>query len=92
MSGVTQRVGRRIARDFDADEVEEVLRVVSAASGTERVQAAVVLAAAGDLEQVHAGARFAALDWRDVLVNGGLAHEGWQQRMDVELGPPDATA
>jgi hypothetical protein len=77
---------RRVERDFPAHEVTEVLRLLVAASPTERVQAAVVLAADGDLEAVRADARLALVDWRDVLMHGPLAHGGWRARLDEELG------
>jgi hypothetical protein len=29
----------------------------------------------------------ARIDWRDVLVNGGLANENWNAVLRAELGP-----
>jgi hypothetical protein len=85
---VTPRLARRIALDFpDAARASEVMRVVAEAASWERVQAAIVLSAAGDLHLIHAGADLAGIDWRDVLVNGGLENDDWGLRLDSELGP-----
>lgn len=86
MSDLTPRLQRRIDRDFSATEAEEVARVVAAVPHPERVRAAVVLAARGNLAWVRTGVALAALDWRDVLMNGGLGHQDWEERLDAELG------
>ncbi|MFL6156355.1 MAG: hypothetical protein ACJ72D_09700 [Marmoricola sp.] len=86
--GVTPRLARRITRDFpDAATASEVARVVTGAANWERVQAAIVLPARGDLGSIREGAELAGTDWRDVLVNGGLADDDWPSRLDSELGP-----
>jgi hypothetical protein len=54
---------------------------------SERVQAAVVLAASGNLARLRQMLDLATADWRDALVAAELADEGWQQRLDIELGP-----
>ena len=36
--------------------------------------------------------REARIDWRDVLVAAGLAHEDWPERLDTYLGPAGADA
>lgn len=87
MSQVSERLQRRIERDFDAEQVAEVCRLVAEASDTERVQAAIVLAAQCDVDAVRREAELAAVDWRDVLVNGELAGEDWNARMADELAP-----
>ena len=85
---VTQRLARRIALDFpDAARASEVTRVVAEAANWERVQAAIVLSAGGDLQLIHDAADLAGIDWRDVLVNGGLENDDWGRRLDSELGP-----
>ncbi len=57
------------------------------ASDTERVQAAIVLTAAGRLADLHDAIALAQIDWRDVLMNAGLANEDWPTRLDDHLGP-----
>jgi len=84
---VTPRLARRIASDFpDAAAAAEVAHLVAEAANWERVQAAIVLSAGGDLRAVHDGAALATTDWRDVLVNADLANEDWPARLDAELG------
>ena len=53
----------------------------------ERVQAAIVMWAKGDLRRFDDSVALTELDRRDVLVRGGLADEDWPERLDVELGP-----
>lgn len=52
----------------------------------ERIQAAIVLVAAGDAGRLDQAAALAESDWRDVLVAAGLANEDWPARLDDELG------
>lgn len=88
MTAVSTRLSRRIKADFpDAGSAPEVERIVGGAADSERVQAAIVLAAKGDLRLVQHGVELAGIDWRDVLVNGGLADETWPELLDAELGP-----
>jgi hypothetical protein len=63
------------------------VRLVEAASDDERIQAAIVFAASGDVSGIRAGAELARIDWRDVLVNGGLADDDWTSVLFAELGP-----
>lgn len=51
----------------------------------ERIEAAIVLAAAGERARFDALAALAERDWRDVLVAGGLAHGDWPARLDAAL-------
>jgi hypothetical protein len=64
-----------------------VIGLVGAAGESERVQAAVVLWASGDLAPLRDACHLSGVDWRDVLVRAGLADEDWRTRLDVELGP-----
>ncbi len=52
----------------------------------ERVQAAVVLWAGGDLGRFDDSLAVCEVDWRDALVRGGLADDDWPERLDAELG------
>ncbi|WP_256796449.1 hypothetical protein [Terrabacter sp. Ter38] len=88
MTAVSSRLHHRIVRDFpQAGSAEEVVRLLADASGSERVQAAIVLAARGDLAELRREVELAAVDWRDVLVNGGLAGDDWQSVLTSTLGP-----
>ena len=68
---VTPRVRARIEQDFAEDgSAHEVIRLVAEASDSERVQAAIVLAASGRLSDLRDAAALAQVDWRDLLVSG----------------------
>lgn len=85
---VSSRLQRRIAPDFpQRGSAEEVIRLLADASDSERVQAAIVLASNGDLREIEREAELAVTDWRDVLMNGDLAHDDWPGILDSELGP-----
>jgi hypothetical protein len=85
---VSARLQRRVAREFPQPcSAEEVVRLLAAVWDSERVQAAIVFAANGDLRELKREAELAAVDWRDVLVNGDLAHDDWPGILDSELGP-----
>jgi len=85
---LTQRVRARIERDFaEAGSVDEVIRLVAGAGESERVQAAIVLAASGRLSDLRDAAALAQIDWRDLLVNVGLGDEDWPTKLDSTLGP-----
>lgn len=88
MGQVSPRLRRRIEHDFSsAGSAMEVCRLVAEASDSERIQAAIVLAAAGDVRELRRQVDLAAVDWRDVLMNGGFGQLGWADRMDRALGP-----
>jgi hypothetical protein len=87
MSTVSARLKRRVARDFPSPgSANEVIHLLAGVSDSERVQAAIVFAAHGDLQEVKREAELVAVDWRDVLMNGDLAHEDWRGALDFELG------
>lgn len=91
----TARLARRVKNDFGAD-AELVLAALSELSDVpgvnERVQAAVVMLAKGDLGRLDRQLQEARIDWRDVLVAAGLAHEDWPERLDDYLGSNGAGA
>lgn len=88
MPGVSDRLRRRIERDFPAPgSAASVTEMVAAAGQSERIQAAVVLRRRGDLDRLRDACELARLDWRDVLAGAGLADEDWQAHLDTELGP-----
>lgn len=85
---VTERLSARVRRDFpEPGSAPEILRLLAEVSDSERVQAAIVFTASGNMEWLRAELARARTDWRDVLVNGGLANEGWPAILDKELGP-----
>jgi hypothetical protein len=59
--------------------------------GIERIQLAALLIAQGNLPKLDDAIRLGRSDWRDLLVAGGLAHEGWHDRMEAELQQPPLT-
>jgi hypothetical protein len=88
----TQRLVSRIRRDFTPPGVAEVIDWLGGLpdeayghQDAERIQTALVIAASGHLARFRAGIRLLRLDWRDVLVAGGLAHEDWRERLGAEL-------
>jgi hypothetical protein len=88
MAGMTRRLRERIQRDFpEPGSAQQVSLLVSETSESERVQAAIVLWARGDLARVRDARRLAIEDWRDALVRAELADEDWRERLDAELGP-----
>jgi hypothetical protein len=86
---LTRRLQRRIEHDFPTPgSALEAAKIVSAAHDSERIQPAVVLCGQGDLARLREARDLALLDWRDLLMNAGLAHEDWPDRLDAELGTP----
>lgn len=57
----------------------------------ERVQAAIMLWARGDLTRLRDACRLAREDWRDALMRGELAADDWREKLDAELGPHEVT-
>ena len=88
VSEITSRLAARVRRDFpESGRADELIRRLGSATDSERVQASVVLWAAGDLERFNDSLALVQIDWRDALVRGGLADEDWPARLDEELGP-----
>lgn len=58
----------------------------------ERVQAAVVLASCGQWDRFKSLLGLLRLDWRDVLMAGGLGQGDWRAVLDAELGPSEDSA
>jgi hypothetical protein len=79
----SDRLVKRAQRDFGSTAAVEA--VVGDLDG-ERLQAAVVLWARGDVYRLRDAAAMAQSDWRDALVRAGLADDDWRQRLDAELG------
>jgi hypothetical protein len=87
---VSERVAVRVRADFGAREAGEALRELAGTEtgnqDAERVHAAVVLAAGGSLGQLKRLVALSHVDWRDVLVAGGLGNGDWPEVLARELG------
>jgi hypothetical protein len=89
MDGMSPRLQRRVKSDFQAARsADEVERLVTDATDSERIQAAIVMWSRGDLSRLQDALALARVDWRDVLVRAGLADDDWSSRLDTELGSP----
>ena len=89
MTAPSARLQRRIRRDFGdhADDVVAQLGLLPETSqDPERIQAAVVLRADGDHDAFLSELDLVRLDWRDTLMDTGLEHADWHERLDVLLG------
>lgn len=92
----SERLISRIRRDFTAGTAAEVVRCLTmletdayGGQDVERVQAALVVAAAGSWKRFTRQLALLAADWRDVLLSGGLENADWPRRLTAEL--PDGT-
>jgi hypothetical protein len=84
----SERLIRRIRRDFPRGTDDEVILRLTALrpdDSSERLQAALVLGAAGKWNRFEQQLRRLERDWRDVLVVGGLADEDWPARLAEAL-------
>ncbi len=93
---ISARLHKRIQRDFaepgSAKGIEGALRGLAvelehSRQDAERLLAAAVLIADGDVGRFRSAIRLARTDWRDLLVAAGLAHEDWPRVLDEELSP-----
>lgn len=97
MPPLTPRLKSRIRADFGpgADAVISLLTRYPSRLGLdprydhERLQAAVVLIARGDIGELSGALELGMVDWRDLLVSAGLGNEDWPSMLARELG--DAT-
>lgn len=96
MTAPSERLIRRIRRDFNRGVDDEVIRRLTALrpdDSSERLQAALVLGAGGKWNRFEQQLRRLERDWREVLLVGGLADEDWPARLSVELpGEPGVSA
>jgi hypothetical protein len=87
LAAVSQRVEARVRREFEPDDAERVLRRLEGLhaekQSPERLHAAVVLLARGDLARVEWAA---GIDWRDAFVWSGLG-SNWEPQVHEEFGP-----
>lgn len=81
------RLAARIRRDFpEPGSADAIIANLGELDTNERVQAAIVLWARGDLNRFRDSVALAFIDWRDVLVRGGLENEDWPLILVRELG------
>lgn len=96
---VTRRILRRIECDFAEGDVEAIAERLAAATGepsslatsdagSERVQAAILILATGDIRRLIRECDEARKDWRDVLMAADLGFDDWPGRVDAFLGSP----
>lgn len=91
MPYVSDRLAARVRIDFpEKGSADDLIRRLAELTDSERIQSAIVLWAAGDLARFNDSAVLAGVDWRDVLVRGGLADDDWPMRLDQELGRSEA--
>ena len=96
MPDPSERLVARIERDFESARHQDVIAWLRGlktedygGQNPERLQAALVLTASGDWTGFMNAVRLLRIDWRDLLVAGGLAHEDWISVLDRELPTPD---
>ena len=95
MTEPSRRLRERIARDFPPESAADVVRLLAALpdeafgrQDPERMQAALVLAADAQWPRFESMLELLRVDWRDVLVCGGLGNTGWERVLERELAPP----
>ena len=92
MAELTQRLHDRISRDFPLGTAERVTAYLTSLTADacggqdlERIQAAVVLASRGQWERFKAVFNLVSVDWRDVLMAGGLGNKDWPDVLNEKL-------
>jgi hypothetical protein len=96
---VSKRVAARVARDYPVEVQQDVIelldsicrsswRIFASDDGRDRVQAAVLKLAGGNIDTLLNAAGEVERDWRDVLVAAGLENEDWPARVAAILGEP----
>ncbi len=84
MDEFSDRLGRRIRRDFGPEE-DLAREILARTCDSERTRAALVLLARGRMSRLEELARFAEWDERDVLAISPLAGADWRERLEEEL-------
>ena len=92
MVELTPRLRRGLDADFGqeaqglAAELELLPESINGGQDPERIQAAVVLAARGSVQEFAAMLARARMDWRDLLVSAGLENGDYAKVMRRRLG------
>lgn len=91
---LTSRAFDRLDRDF-GDRRQRALDVIEMVNigpeeteGDERILAAMLIWAAGNIDRLLDAAALAEVDWRDLLVNAELADEDWRDGVNAYFVPP----
>jgi hypothetical protein len=91
-TGLTPRVEHRVQQDFPGEFqlVDDILsRLRAEGPDPERIVAAVVLAAGGELSGLVRAVELANEHPGELLVEAELANPDWPQQLDDVLGPTD---
>jgi len=90
---LTRRLRKRIEHDFPPGPAKYVLSYLEGLSdsefggqGRERIQAALVLASCGRRDRFESMVHLLRIDWRDVLMAGGVGQDDWPAVLDEKLG------
>jgi hypothetical protein len=91
---VSRRLTAWISREFPEGTADQVLATlrdlppedVFWQGDTERLAAAIVLPCRGRWDWFQAQVELVRIDWRDVLVNGGVANSDWPKVLKQRLG------
>lgn len=90
MPVVTDRIRERLSEDFPTVAPAALGRLerldVSPQVDPERIHAAVLIAARGNLSMFDDALEHARDDWRDLLDRAGLADADWPGRLDETFG------
>jgi hypothetical protein len=90
---ITPRLKQRIRGDFGPG-AEAVISLLTRLPGklgvddptlSERIQAAAVVVADGDVGRLHDALTLGLDDWRNLLVAAGLADDSWREVLDDRL-------
>lgn len=87
----TRFAGHRLARGSTTERAQRLRGLNEdqfGGQGAERIQAAIVFMSHGSWGSLVDGLGAHEQDWRDVLVNGGLADDDWPAVLAGNLVPP----
>lgn len=94
MTVPSPRIAERLAADFGASAPAMLSTLerlnVSQQVDTERIHAAILLAARGSQTMFQDALEHAQEDWRDLLDRAGLADADWRHKIDAEFGEDSA--
>ena len=83
---ITENVKSEINRIFGSSELKNIINIFSMTNfpiilenDNERVQLAILLGSEGNMEKFNEFLELSKIDWRDTLMNTGLANEDWKR-------------
>ncbi|MDQ0605493.1 hypothetical protein QF037_009926 [Streptomyces canus] len=89
---VTGRIAAVIARQYGSDTdavislIEEAELKVFHKPAHERIAAAVIIYADGDVDRFFRAIREMEIDWRDLLFDAHIENVGWESKVDDYFG------